>query len=346
MKSFRYLIALGALAALFLVPAGASAAAPQIATNYHQSCVLSDAGSVLCSGDNGKLALGDATSGIRSAFAAGPALGSVVQLATGENHVCALLADTTFKCWGSNDSYQLGQGGVDKTNSATPLTVKDSLDQPLSGVTQIATQDDTTCARKSDGTAWCWGAGTSGQLGDGGSTDLSLATQVFGLSGVVKVVPGSSVTCAIVTGGTVKCWGADTNGSLGNGPSGNSPTPVDLPDLSGVVDIGAGSEFSCALIADGTVKCWGTDGNGEQGNGPGTSPNESPATVPGLTAVTQLAVGYSTVCVLRADSTVFCWGYNDDYETGTAPASKVEVQAQNTGEAGAIGLAQQRVETG
>lgn len=346
MRSLNRLLLLCAFAALLVVPATASAVTPQIATNYHETCVLSDAGSVLCSGDNGSLSLGDATSGIRSVFAAGPALGSVTQLAAGERHVCALLADTTVKCWGDNASYQLAQGGVDTTDSATPLTVKDNANEPLTGITQIATQDDTTCARKSDGTAWCWGAGTSGQLGDGGSTNLSLATQVFGLTGVEKVVPGSSVTCAIITGGTVKCWGGDTYGSLGNGASGNSPTPVDLSGLTGVVDIGGGSDFSCALISDGTLKCWGADGNGEQGNGPGTTQNDSPATVPGLTGVTQLAVGYSSVCVLRNDSTVYCWGYNDEYETGMAPPSKVESPGQNVGATGAIALAQQWDETG
>lgn len=335
-----------ALCAAVAAP-GASAQAPQISSNYHQTCTLSDVGAVLCAGDKTDGALGDeiAIDVMRPVFAAGPALGGVTQLAAGERQMCGLITDGTVSCWGYNSSFELGRGGSDTTSSATPAPVLSTGDVPLTGVTEIASQDATTCARKSDGTAWCWGAGGSGQIGDGYTESRSVASQVSGLTGVVKVVPGSSTTCALVTGGSVYCWGSDSGGALGNGSDGESATPVAVQNLSNAVDIGAGSGFECALIADGTVKCWGRDLSGEQGNGAGTSSNDSATTVPDLAGVSQLALGYSTTCVLKTDATVYCWGYNDDFEAGVQPAGKVESPTNVAGATGAIQLAQQWDET-
>ena len=35
-----------------------------------------------------------------------------------------------------------------------------------------------TCARRGDGTRWCWGANGSGQLGDGTTVNRSVPTQL------------------------------------------------------------------------------------------------------------------------------------------------------------------------
>lgn len=346
MKLFRSMLLVGALAAAAVFAPAAGAATPQIATNYHQSCVLSDAGSVTCAGRRENSIFGAPTTGLVESFVPAPAFGAAVtQLAAGETHVCALLVGGTVQCWGNNENFQLGQDGVDKTDSATPLTVKTGPSAVLTDVTQLATQDETTCARKSDGTAWCWGEGDSGQIGDGGGVDRSLATQVSGLSGVQKVVGGGSSSCALITGGTAKCWGSDAYGQLGSGGGGDSPTPVDVQNLAGAADIGSGSGFHCALIADGTVKCWGVDGSGEQGNGPGNSENNTATTVPGLTGVAQLAVGYSTTCVLHVGRTVSCWGYNGEYEAAGPTTAHVESPSDVPGAAGALALAQQWDET-
>lgn len=333
-----------AIAVVLALPAAASAVTPQISSNWYQTCVLGDAGALQCAGDNSQLSLGDATVGTRSAFAPGPSLTGVTQLAAGETHMCALLADTTVKCWGDANSSQLGNDGA-TSDTATPQTVLVAPATPLSGVTQIATQYQTTCARKSDGTAWCWGRGNDGQLGDGGTTTHTVAAQVSSLTGVVKVAPGDDHTCAIVTNGDVYCWGDDGSDQLGNGVAGDSPTPVKLDGISGATDIGSGSNFSCALIGDGTVKCWGSDADGQQGNGPGTINNESPATIQGVWGVKKLAVGYMTACVLTFDRRVSCWGYNDENEASSANTDDVIVATDLPGAAGAIDITEQWDET-
>ena len=57
--------------------------------------------------------------------------GAVIQVATGYNHTCALLANRTVECWGSNSAGRLGDGTT--ANRRTPVAVPG-----LSGVTAIA----------------------------------------------------------------------------------------------------------------------------------------------------------------------------------------------------------------
>lgn len=290
-------------------PAGA-AVMPQIASGSSATCVLNDAAAIFCVGSNASGQLGDATVHKRSSYAPGPSLPGVIQLAAGDQHFCALLGDGTVRCWGEGDNWRLGKGQSDTVDSATPVTVLTAPATPLGGVTQISTTAATTCARRNDGTAWCWGAGSSGMIGDGGYLDRGFATQVSGLTGVVKVSAGVDASCALVAGGEAWCWGDNYGYALGIGAAPSSATPVKVVGLSGAVDIGSGADFSCALTTDRAVKCWGTDEFGEQGNGSGRSDNATATTMIGLnrSGITQLGVGHTNTCVLDSMTLVRCWG--------------------------------------
>ena len=76
-----------------------------------------------------------------------------------------------------------------------------------------------TCATRTDGTLWCWGANDSGQLGIGGGTDQDRPRQVTtpAAGGWAGVTAGYDHTCATRTGGTLWCWGYNGNGELGLG---------------------------------------------------------------------------------------------------------------------------------
>ncbi|MTA71746.1 MAG: hypothetical protein F2551_04295, partial [Actinobacteria bacterium] len=58
---------------------------------------------------------------------------------------------------------------------------------PMTGFTQVTVGTYFTCALKSDQTVWCWGLNSSGQLGDGTTTNRNRPVQVSGLTGVISV---------------------------------------------------------------------------------------------------------------------------------------------------------------
>ncbi len=133
---------------------------------------LSYGGSVRCWGYNGRGQLGyghtNAIGDDESPASAGDVnVGeTVIQIATGRNHTCALLTDGSVRCWGYNGRGQLGYGhtntiGDDESPaSAGDVNVGET-------VIQIATGRNHTCALLTDGSVRCWGYNGRGQLGYG-----------------------------------------------------------------------------------------------------------------------------------------------------------------------------------
>jgi len=82
-------------------------------------------------------------------------------VAAGAAHTCAILGGSV-SCWGANDEGQLGNAATTAAPTATPATVTG-----LSAAVALAAGGAHTCALLQAGTVACWGADTSGQLGDG-----------------------------------------------------------------------------------------------------------------------------------------------------------------------------------
>src|SRR5207244_554717 len=88
----------------------------------------------------------------------------------------------------------------------------------LSQVADVTAGDRHTCARKADGTAWCWGLNLSGQLGLGDTVNRTSPAQLTGLgTGTASIAAGGLHACAMESDGSVWCWGANDYGQLGNG---------------------------------------------------------------------------------------------------------------------------------
>ncbi|MGE3857126.1 MAG: hypothetical protein AB7G21_09245 [Dehalococcoidia bacterium] len=190
------------------VPLQASTGKTAIAAGGNRTCAL--AAQVSCWGSGGSTTASN-TAGATA-------------LAVGSTHGCAIMADTSVRCWGANESGQLGDG--------TTTASTDGVAVPgLAGVTSLAVGTAFSCARTSAGAALCWGANANGELGRGSFTasETSVAV-VSGLaSGVTSLAAANSQNhaCALQSG-TVKCWGAGNNNRLGNGSSSNAATPVTL----------------------------------------------------------------------------------------------------------------------
>ncbi|MBI5566377.1 MAG: RCC1 repeat-containing protein [Chloroflexi bacterium] len=190
----------------------------------NHTCALTTGGGVKCWGNNYAGQLGDGTTTSRSAPVDVSGLTSdVTAIAVGSTHTCALMTIGGMKCWGSNSFGQLGDGTT--TDRYTPTDVSGLT----SGVTAITTGDSHTCAVTPGGAAKCWGGNTSGQLGDGTTTQRNTPIDVNGLaSGVTSVEAGGSHTCALTASGGARCWGHNLSGQVGNGGAQFIAYPVNV----------------------------------------------------------------------------------------------------------------------
>jgi alpha-tubulin suppressor-like RCC1 family protein len=283
----------GTLTQMSTVPVSVSglAGAAAVTAGYNHACALLTDGTMRCWGANDYGQLGNpftpppgssvpvAVSGITGATA----------ITAGAFHTCAVLRDSTLRCWGQNDLGQLGNGTF--TSSSTPVTVRGTT-----GATGIAGGGAHTCALLVDGTVQCWGNNYQGQLGDGTSIPSSTPVRVVGITGASAVAAGWQHTCAPLRDGTVQCWGENAFGQLGDGTMRNSSTPVPVVGIAGAVGVTSGWwHHSCALLATGMVRCWGVNEWGQFGNGTTTS-SSTPVTMSG-TGVTWTSSNTSVATV-------------------------------------------------
>jgi alpha-tubulin suppressor-like RCC1 family protein len=337
------------------VDAGADAglpplvAAQTLAVGLGSSCAISGT-TLKCWGRNGfgQLGLGDENSrgaGPNEMGAALPAVnlgaGNVaVEVAAGGGHACAILQDRSIKCWGSNDSGQLGLGDSLR-RGMSPNEMGDALPKvdlgPGALVVQVAAGADHTCALLADGSVRCWGANAAGQLGLGDQVARGAsALDMGGNLPAVDLGPGRKATalavgqthgCAGLDNGDLKCWGAGANGRLGlEDQQSRGVAPNQMGAALPVVGVGpglsarsvsAGGFHTCALLNDDAAKCWGINfsgvlGQGDQqlrGHAAGTmGANLLPIQLGAGLVVAQLVSGANHACARFTTGTVKCWG--------------------------------------
>jgi alpha-tubulin suppressor-like RCC1 family protein len=271
------------------------------------TCALTAGGGVKCWGANGFGQLGDGTTtGSSSPVDVTGLTSGASAIAVGSWHTCALTTGGGVKCWGWNQSGQLGDGTT--TGSSTPVDVAGLT----SGVVAIAAGRNHTCALTTGGGVKCWGRNLEGQLGDGTTTSSSTPVNAVGLaSGVAAIAAGAYHACALTAGGGAKCWGNNLYGQLGDGTTADRSTPLDVVGLeSGVAAISAGYGHTCVLTAGGGIKCWGWNHAGQLGCGTITR-RVTPVDVVGLaSAVGAIATGSEHTCALTTGGGAQCWGPN------------------------------------
>ena len=130
----------------------------------------------------------------------------------------------------------------------------------------LAAGEDHTCAIDADGAVWCWGTGTSGELGTGQTANRwqPFITDSLGVGRTaIDITAGGDHTCAVLDDGTVSCWGANAYGQLGDGTNTlrSSPTQT-LPLGRPAVAVEASMFSTCALLDNGSVSCWGRNHQG------------------------------------------------------------------------------------
>jgi len=280
------------------------------AGDYHTAAVRAN-GTAWAWGFNGSGQLGDESTTSRlSPVSVVGGFTDWVQISAGSSHTAAVRANGSAWCWGAGNYGRLGNSST--INRSSPVSV-------VGGYTdwvQISAGRDHTAAVRANGTAWCWGPGGSGRLGNNTQFNSSSPVSVVGdYTDWVQISAGRFHTAAVRANGTAWCWGNTFRGILGDASTINRSSPVSV--VGGYTDwvqISAGRYHTAAVRANGSAWCWGSGGTGRLGNSDGTSDRSSPVSVVGgFTDWVQISAGrasYGHTAALRANGTAWCWGYN------------------------------------
>ena len=228
-----------------------------VGSGYHYTCVLSESGSVGCSGF---------TSDGVDMYVAALNISGATSFSAGRGHACTVLRTGSGSCFGSNTygqaSSSLLSRALMRTNIAQVVAggyhtcvlshsgVVGCYGHNGEGQTNVpagrsfaalAAGERHTCGITCTGELLCWGWNAHGQ-----SAVAAMARQ-----GAVAVAAGSYHSLALLPSGRVVAWGCQ------GADSGQCAVPVAAQ--SGVVAISAGEAHSCALRANGSAVCWGVN---------------------------------------------------------------------------------------
>ncbi len=331
-----------------------------VTAGFYSACAVKTDGHLYCWGLNtGQANAGGGLTGPTSSPDSVDGITNATSVAIGgwSYNSCAVLSAGSVRCWGENDSGQLGDGSDASTGScvsggracsATPVAVTG-----LTDATEVGVGSGYACALLSGGGVDCWGDSkllgngttTGPDACDGGADNCSTSpTAVSGIANATQISAGPLHACVLASSGSVKCWGYNDFGALGNGTttdfaSGPTTTPVAVSGISDATELATGDdprssgrlgeEYTCALLSTGTVKCWGTN---RDGLGAGTTTSSTvPVQVDGITDAVHLVAGGDQTCALLSDGGVKCWGANDDGELGNGTTTNSSSPVPVTG---------------
>jgi alpha-tubulin suppressor-like RCC1 family protein len=239
-------------------------------------------------------------------------------LIAGSANTCGFALDGSAYCWGSNGSGQLGAGAPDVCGS-TSCSISPVLLPAQPRLRSLSVGSGAhLCGLTSDGTAYCWGSNSYGQLGIGTVGDnRQVPTQISGQTKFKSIAVGGQHTCALDTSGLPWCWGGDIL-PPGEGGVSISAVPVAIAASPNFADIITGTWAACGRTAQGQAFCWGINAYGEMGITPSglTTRYPTPQRMTTPLQWTALTGSRGTFCGLTSALETWCWGFGDYGELG------------------------------
>jgi len=205
---------------------------------------------------------------------------------------------------GAVDVVVLADGDRDTCRGCFTYNIPMMQEAPLAG------GGSHSCRLDAIGVAYCWGANSNGQLGDGSTTSRATPAAVRARwVGFIAMAAGNGHTCLMNSSGTASCWGSNDAGQVGDGTTTERTAPVAVRGGLSFIALVAGYSHTCGLTGTGTAYCWGRNFYGQLGDGT-TIWRTAPVAVSGGLNFVALAASATHTCGLTGSGTAYCWGGN------------------------------------
>lgn len=196
-----------------------------------------------------------------------------IDVAAGYQHTLVLKSDGTVWATGYNGYGQLGIGDTANTNSFVQVKGPNG-EGYLTDVVEIAANNSSSYALKSDGTVYSWGYNHYGQFGIGygtGGNANPYPVKMQKIANAIQITAGENHVSILDADGSVWSLGYNGYGQFGL----NNTTGYVLPQkmlnesgtevLKGIKKIAAGLHHTLLLKEDGTVLSCGINNYGQLG---------------------------------------------------------------------------------
>jgi len=284
-----------------------------IYAGFDHSCATTNTGSARCWGNNRSNQLGPLTTELERATPGQVVFGSPVKkMALGKDFSCALLENSTIRCWGGNSDKVINA-------SSDAIMTQPTNTQPSLAFRDLAAGDSHVCGLASDFNLYCWGDNSSNQLGENAVGNGGHDPVRIGNTQYTAVAAYGDQTCAFSLFQGLQCWGS-SDGGFGDLALISTPTPTTIPLVSpNFQRMSIGGSHACVVTADITY-CWGKNDKGQLGDNTVVD-HALPEPVFGSPNFEHLACGQEHCCAIGPRGDVFCWGENADGQLGDGSGS-------------------------
>ena len=289
----------------------------QISVGSDHNCVMTNFKELKCWGNNEYGQLGDGTTKYHASpididFGDG-LFAKLIEL--GNYHSCAILNDNGLKCWGRNDSGQVGDGS--RTNQKNPIPVNVGNNEHA---IQMSLSFQHSCVITNEHNLKCWGSNQYGQIGDLSIERFMTPTLVHLAKDVtaIQVAISHEQFCAISNVNNLYCWGKGVISDNDNNIVTMKPKLIDLgSDDVEARDVAVGFWHSCVMTNDNKMKCWGSNKFGQLGDG-SIETRQTPTVIDlhSNLRLHSMALGGAHTCAITAKEELYCWGQNNYGQIG------------------------------